>query len=94
MKLGAHRDTLAAALAQADASWVLQTDGLKWDLVAALANVSSARVRPDTAAIVADVTGECRPGDAVVVMSNGDFQNIRADLAAALAARAQRTAGK
>jgi UDP-N-acetylmuramate: L-alanyl-gamma-D-glutamyl-meso-diaminopimelate ligase len=94
MKLGVHRDALAAALAQADASWVLQTDGLKWDLAAALAGVSSARVRPDTAAIVADVTGECEPGDAVVVMSNGDFRNIRADLAAALAARAQRAADK
>jgi UDP-N-acetylmuramate: L-alanyl-gamma-D-glutamyl-meso-diaminopimelate ligase len=93
MKLGGHREELASALAQADASWVLKSEGLKWDLVAALAGVPTARVRPDTRTIVAEVAGECRRGDAVVVMSNGDFGNIRQDLTAALAAREMRTAG-
>jgi UDP-N-acetylmuramate: L-alanyl-gamma-D-glutamyl-meso-diaminopimelate ligase len=93
MKLGVQRESLATALAQADASWVLQTEGLKWDLVTTLAGVTSARVRPDTVTIIAEVVRECHPGDAVVVMSNGGFQNLRADLAAALAARAARAVG-
>jgi UDP-N-acetylmuramate: L-alanyl-gamma-D-glutamyl-meso-diaminopimelate ligase len=87
MKLGAHRDALARALSGADASWVLRQDGLQWDLEGTLAGVPSARVCPDTATIVAEVLAGCRPGDVVVVMSNGGFQNIRADLAAALGAR-------
>ncbi|MCK6371959.1 MAG: UDP-N-acetylmuramate:L-alanyl-gamma-D-glutamyl-meso-diaminopimelate ligase, partial [Gammaproteobacteria bacterium] len=88
MKLGAHRDSLAHALARADLGWVLRQEGLRWDLAGALAGVPTVRICPDTAAIVAEVTRDCRPGDAVVVMSNGGFQNIRAELAAALAARA------
>ncbi len=88
MKLGVHREALATALAQADASWLLQPEGLQWDLAATMAAVSSARIRPDTASIVAEVLREARSGDAVVVMSNGGFQNIRADLATALSARA------
>ncbi len=87
MKLGTHRESLAPALAGADASWVLRQDGLNWDLEAALAGVPSARLCADTAAIIAGVVQACQPGDVVVVMSNGGFQNIRAELAAALAAR-------
>ncbi len=88
MKLGAHRDSLAQALAGADASWILRQEGLRWDLDAAFARVPSARICPDTATIVAEVVRDCRAGDVIIVMSNGAFQNIRADLAAALAARA------
>jgi UDP-N-acetylmuramate: L-alanyl-gamma-D-glutamyl-meso-diaminopimelate ligase len=87
MKLGAHRESFASALAKADASWVLQPEGLRWDLAATLASAPSARICADTATIVAEVTRDCRPGDAVVVMSNGGFQNIRADLASALSRR-------
>jgi len=90
MKIGVHRDTLAHALARADSSWILRQEGLRWDLAATLAGVPSARICPDTATIVAEVARECRAGDVIVVMSNGGFQNIRADLAAALAARARR----
>jgi UDP-N-acetylmuramate: L-alanyl-gamma-D-glutamyl-meso-diaminopimelate ligase len=88
MKLGAHRELLAGALARADGSWVLRQEGLRWDLEATLAGVPTARICPDTATIVREVVAACRDGDVVVVMSNGGFQNIRADLAEALAARA------
>lgn len=88
MKLGAQREALAQVLAAADASWLLRPEGLRWDLAAAMAAVPTARVCDDTASIVAEVTGGCRAGDVVVIMSNGGFQNIRAELAAALALRA------
>jgi UDP-N-acetylmuramate: L-alanyl-gamma-D-glutamyl-meso-diaminopimelate ligase len=87
MKLGAHREGFAEALRGADAAWVLQPEGLRWDLAATLAPVPAARLRATTADIVREVAAESRAGDAVVVMSNGGFGNIRADLAAALAAR-------
>jgi UDP-N-acetylmuramate: L-alanyl-gamma-D-glutamyl-meso-diaminopimelate ligase len=85
MKLGAHREQLAAALHDADLSWVLQPGGFRWDVAKALATVRSATVCADKAAIVRGVIAAAMPGDAVVVMSNGDFQNIRSDLAEALA---------
>jgi UDP-N-acetylmuramate: L-alanyl-gamma-D-glutamyl-meso-diaminopimelate ligase len=87
MKLGAHREEFARALAGADASWVLQPEGLQWDLAATLVGTPSARICPDTATIIAEVLRAARAGDAVVIMSNGGFNNIRADLAAALASR-------
>ncbi|CAG0940808.1 UDP-N-acetylmuramate--alanine ligase [Gammaproteobacteria bacterium] len=87
MKLGAQRAELAPALALADQSWVLEPEGLSWDLAEALAPTPTARLCRDTAGIVAAVTAEARAGDAIVIMSNGGFQGIRAALAAALAAR-------
>ncbi len=87
MKLGAQRDALAPALAGADQSWVLEPGGLAWDLPAALAPAPTAQVFHDTAGIVTGVVAAAQAGDVIVVMSNGGFQNIRADLAAALAAR-------
>jgi UDP-N-acetylmuramate: L-alanyl-gamma-D-glutamyl-meso-diaminopimelate ligase len=87
MKLGAHRAEFAAALAGADATWVLQPDGLQWDLAGTLASLPAARLHGSTAPIIAEVVATARPGDAVVIMSNGGFQNLRADLSAALASR-------
>lgn len=89
MKLGAHREALAEALRQADLSWVLQPPAITWDVGAALASVPSATVCDGTAAIVEGIVAACRPGDVVVVMSNGDFQNIRTALASALARRGE-----
>jgi len=87
MRLGAQREALAPALAGADRSWVLEPGGLGWDLAAALTPAATAGVFRDTAGIIAGVVAEARAGDAIVIMSNGGFQNLRADLAAALAAR-------
>ena len=87
MKLGAHREEFAAALAGADAIWVLEPEGLKWDLAATLAAVPAARIAADTAAIVSEVAAAAREGDAVVIMSNGGFGTLRSELARALAAR-------
>jgi UDP-N-acetylmuramate: L-alanyl-gamma-D-glutamyl-meso-diaminopimelate ligase len=88
MKLGTHRESLVAALGGADASYLLQPEGLHWNLADALAGLPSARIFADTAAIVAAVAQDCRAGDVVVIMSNGGFGSMHRDLPAALAARA------
>jgi UDP-N-acetylmuramate: L-alanyl-gamma-D-glutamyl-meso-diaminopimelate ligase len=85
MKLGVHRDLLADALSGADAGWVLQPKGLKWDLSATLSAVPAIRLRPDTGSIITEVVSECRSGDTIVIMSNGDFENLRAELPKELA---------
>jgi UDP-N-acetylmuramate: L-alanyl-gamma-D-glutamyl-meso-diaminopimelate ligase len=88
MKLGVYREPLVAAFAGADATWIHQVPGLAWDLAATFAPEPRARVVASLDEIVAGVAAASRPGDAVVVMSNGAFGGIHARLGAALAARA------
>jgi UDP-N-acetylmuramate: L-alanyl-gamma-D-glutamyl-meso-diaminopimelate ligase len=48
-----------------------------------------ARFIPDVEQIVSAVARDARPGDLVIVMSNGGFENIHQRLLTALAARVQ-----
>ena len=84
MKLGAHRDGLAAALASADAVWALQPPDLPWDLARVLGELPDCRVETDIAAIVAGACDGRTAGDCLVVMSNGGFGGIHEQLCAAL----------
>jgi UDP-N-acetylmuramate: L-alanyl-gamma-D-glutamyl-meso-diaminopimelate ligase len=45
----------------------------------------AARFFADTDAIIADLVAEARPGDVILIMSNGGFDNIHARLLDALA---------
>ncbi|WP_163139282.1 UDP-N-acetylmuramate:L-alanyl-gamma-D-glutamyl-meso-diaminopimelate ligase [Arhodomonas sp. KWT] len=93
MRLGVHRERLGASLNGADAAFVLRPEGLEWDLDAALAPLGErAHAGDDVDALVAAVTAEARPGDAVLVMSNGGFGGIHERLLAALADRAEHRA--
>jgi UDP-N-acetylmuramate: L-alanyl-gamma-D-glutamyl-meso-diaminopimelate ligase len=88
MKLGVHRDELAPALAVADRAWFLDTPGLDWDLPAALAPLGArARFEGSVEGLVAGIAAEVRPGDQVLVMSNGGFGGLHEKLLAALRAR-------
>jgi UDP-N-acetylmuramate: L-alanyl-gamma-D-glutamyl-meso-diaminopimelate ligase len=86
MKLGVYKDTIAAALSGADLAWVLRPAGLRWDLDAEFRDAPQVHVCADTATIVRELAAAGQAGDAVVVMSNGDFQGIHGQLATALAA--------
>jgi UDP-N-acetylmuramate: L-alanyl-gamma-D-glutamyl-meso-diaminopimelate ligase len=89
MKLGVHRAELAPALAAADRAWFLDGPGLGWDLPAALAPLGArARFADSVEALVAGIAAEVRPGDQVLVMSNGGFGGLHEKLLAALRARA------
>ncbi|MBZ0072743.1 MAG: UDP-N-acetylmuramate:L-alanyl-gamma-D-glutamyl-meso-diaminopimelate ligase [Gammaproteobacteria bacterium] len=85
MRLGVHRAALAPALAAADRVWLYEPPGLGWDL----ADIAQAAVPPtdvlgDIDALVAAITAEARPGDHIVIMSNGGFGGIHGKLLAAL----------
>jgi UDP-N-acetylmuramate: L-alanyl-gamma-D-glutamyl-meso-diaminopimelate ligase len=86
MKLGAHRAGLAPSLAGADRVWAFQPANLPWQLSAELANLPAATVATDIDSIVRAVCAEARPGDELVVMSNGGFGGIHDLLCAGLAA--------
>ena len=85
MRLGVHQDSLAPSLAAADALWLYDPPEIGMDLgrVAAVARPPT-RVLDDIAAIVAEVVAAARPGDHVLVMSNGGFGGIHELLLRAL----------
>jgi UDP-N-acetylmuramate: L-alanyl-gamma-D-glutamyl-meso-diaminopimelate ligase len=83
MKMGVHRDELAGALQGADEVWVFQPPELDWNLHDALKGLS-VNICTEVQIIVADVASKARPGDSVVVMSNGGFDGIHGLLKGAL----------
>jgi UDP-N-acetylmuramate: L-alanyl-gamma-D-glutamyl-meso-diaminopimelate ligase len=86
MKLGAMKDRLPGSLAAADRV-LCYAANLGWDAAAALAPLGSkASVHEDLEALVAAIAGEAKPGDHVLVMSNGGFGGIHEKLLARLAA--------
>jgi UDP-N-acetylmuramate: L-alanyl-gamma-D-glutamyl-meso-diaminopimelate ligase len=85
MKLGVHRDQLAPSLAAADAAWFLNAPDLGWDLPAALAPLGArAHFAEDVDALARALAGEARPGDHILVMSNGGFGGLHGKVLAAL----------
>jgi len=83
MKLGAMKDALPGSLAGADRVFCYSAN-LGWDVGAALAPLGAkALVRDDLGALVSAIAAEARPGDHVLVMSNGGFGGIHEKLLAA-----------
>ena len=74
MRLGVHRDTLGPALASADLVWIYWPAEVQWDLRAAVNESVSLRHRVDE--IITETVAAARPGDHVVIMSNGAFEGI------------------
>jgi UDP-N-acetylmuramate: L-alanyl-gamma-D-glutamyl-meso-diaminopimelate ligase len=88
MKLGVHREQLAPALALADRAWFLDSPDLGWDLPGAVAALGDrARFAANVNDLVKGLAEDSRPGDQVLVMSNGGFGGLHEKLLAALRAR-------
>jgi len=88
MKLGVHREQLAPALAAADRAWFLNPPDLGWDLPAAVAALGErAGFGANVEALVKGLIEDIRPGDHVLVMSNGGFGGLHDKLLNALRAR-------
>ncbi len=91
MKLGTMKDALPGSLAAADRVFCYGAN-LGWDAAATLAplNVNGgekALVSDDLTELVRDIVAEARPGDHILVMSNGGFGGIHQKLLDALARR-------
>ena len=81
MRMGVHRDTLAAALVQADKVLMLKPADLNWNLdrvTGALKGRGQAYATVEE--IIVTLTKEAQPDDHVLIMSNGGFDNIHARL--------------
>jgi UDP-N-acetylmuramate: L-alanyl-gamma-D-glutamyl-meso-diaminopimelate ligase len=84
MKLGVMKAQLPASLAEADLAFC-HAANLGWDAAEALAPMGErALVADDLGALVKAIVAEARPGDHVLVMSNGSFGGIHGKLLDAL----------
>ncbi|MHB1427996.1 MAG: UDP-N-acetylmuramate:L-alanyl-gamma-D-glutamyl-meso-diaminopimelate ligase [Rhodocyclaceae bacterium] len=85
MKLGTLKDALPGSLQAADRVFCYGAN-LGWDAAATLALLGEkARVSEDLAKLVRDIAAAARPGDHILVMSNGGFGGIHQKLLDALA---------
>jgi UDP-N-acetylmuramate: L-alanyl-gamma-D-glutamyl-meso-diaminopimelate ligase len=86
MKLGVMKSQLPGSLAETDAVFCYGAN-LGWDAVEALAPLGpKATVEDDLDALVQRIVAAARPGDQILVMSNGGFGGIHGKLLAALVA--------
>jgi UDP-N-acetylmuramate: L-alanyl-gamma-D-glutamyl-meso-diaminopimelate ligase len=91
MKLGTHKAALAESLRAADRVFVYQSPEVKWDVADAMQPLGSlASVHGDLSQLTAALVAESRPGDHLVLMSNGSFGGLHERLLAALEARPAR----
>ncbi|HEX5362544.1 MAG TPA: UDP-N-acetylmuramate:L-alanyl-gamma-D-glutamyl-meso-diaminopimelate ligase [Fluviicoccus sp.] len=85
MRMGTHKDGLAASASDADQVIWYQPDGLDWNLEPVIADSPvPAKVMRNIDAIIAELVAQTQDGDAVVIMSNGGFGGIHGKLVAAL----------
>jgi UDP-N-acetylmuramate: L-alanyl-gamma-D-glutamyl-meso-diaminopimelate ligase len=85
MKMGVHRDQLAPSLTRADEVLLYQPPDLGWSLEPVAAALGpQCRVFAVVQAIIDHVAERARPGDHIVIMSNGGFENIHSRLIEAL----------
>jgi UDP-N-acetylmuramate: L-alanyl-gamma-D-glutamyl-meso-diaminopimelate ligase len=86
MKLGVMKAALPRSLEQADRVFCYAAN-LGWDAAAALAPLAAkAAALENLDALVEAIATEARPGDHILVMSNGGFGGIHDKLLARLAA--------
>ncbi|HEX6834764.1 MAG TPA: UDP-N-acetylmuramate:L-alanyl-gamma-D-glutamyl-meso-diaminopimelate ligase, partial [Rudaea sp.] len=78
-------DDLAPSLRDADAVVFLQKSGLAWDAERVTAALHGrGATAPDVDSLIAQLAALARPGDHVVFMSNGGFENAPRRFFAAL----------
>ncbi|HAJ92668.1 MAG TPA: UDP-N-acetylmuramate:L-alanyl-gamma-D-glutamyl-meso-diaminopimelate ligase [Gammaproteobacteria bacterium] len=81
MRMGVHRDTLAASMQGADFIWLHEPAELDWPLADLVRGMEvPVEVSTSVDAIVAGVVQAARSGDHILVMSNGGFGGIHQKL--------------
>ena len=87
MRMGVQADRLPAALAAADYMLLHAPPGLGWEPRGLFGDALAAGrcwVEPDVHAIIERTCAEARPGDHLLIMSNGGFENLHQRLLQAL----------
>jgi UDP-N-acetylmuramate: L-alanyl-gamma-D-glutamyl-meso-diaminopimelate ligase len=81
MRMGVHRDTLAPSLAGADEVWLYTPADLGWDASVVLEALGPrAHCAGEVGALAQQLARAVRPGDHVLIMSNGGFGGLHEKL--------------
>lgn len=73
MRMGVHQETLASSLSQANAVVLYEPENLNWSLSKA---VPHAKIFNHLTSLIEHLVNITHGGDHILVMSNGDFQNL------------------
>lgn len=84
MKMGIHRDNLAASASLADEVIWYEPESLAWGLKEVIGDTPNQQVLTSTQDIIELVSKQAQPNDAIVIMSNGGFEGIHQRLLEAL----------
>lgn len=85
MRNGTHAHALAGALEAADHCFVFADPSLNWDIEQALAPLQDKlEIAHSTPALLEKIVQQAEPGDTIVVMSNGAFDQLHERLLSAL----------
>lgn len=89
MRMGVHRDSLGPSLSKADEVWLYAPPDLGWDIAPVMASLGvRGHSRHDIDTLARDLTKAARPGDHVLIMSNGGFGGLHGKLLEALKVQA------
>jgi UDP-N-acetylmuramate: L-alanyl-gamma-D-glutamyl-meso-diaminopimelate ligase len=89
MRMGVHRDTLAAAFAGANEVWLYTPADLGWDAGPVLAALGArGHASGDVNTLARELASAARPGDQMLIMSNGGFGGLHEKLLGELRCRA------
>ncbi|MCV2886244.1 UDP-N-acetylmuramate:L-alanyl-gamma-D-glutamyl-meso-diaminopimelate ligase [Aestuariibacter sp. AA17] len=85
MKQGTHKDTLATSWQMADEVFLFEPTGLQWEMSELTEkSIVPTHLHRDVDNIVTSVTAIAKPGDRIIVMSNGGFGGLHDKLLSAL----------
>ena len=88
MRMGVHQQALPASLQLADQVFLFEPANANWSLEALTQTIGEkASLSKDINALVEQIAAQAKPGDSIVIMSNGGFGGIHDKLEVALKAK-------
>ena len=88
MKMGVHADVFADSIASADEVLICENEAVQWDLHAIAQTASTLlMIKPGIDQVIDYLVENTEPGDQIVIMSNGGFDNIHQRLINAMQTR-------
>ena len=88
MKQGVHQHTLFNSMSEADAIFMYQPDDIHWDMHAMINGFEqTTKIEKNLDSLIEHVVEQAKPGDHLLVMSNGSFGGIHQKLLDKLATK-------
>jgi UDP-N-acetylmuramate: L-alanyl-gamma-D-glutamyl-meso-diaminopimelate ligase len=88
MKMGIFTKSLMQSIASADEVLLCENQPLQWDLHAIAETASTLLlIEPNINQVINHLVKNTQPGDQIVIMSNGGFDNLRQRLINAMQSR-------